>query len=246
VQPGYDAQNLQGKHAAKARLQAELGLQNQRGALLFVCISRLTEQKGLHLLPAVVDELVLRGGQLAVLGTGDASIENALRHCEERHPGRVVLRVGYDEALAHRLVAGGDVILVPSRFEPCGLTQLYGLRYGTLPLVRAVGGLADTVTDCSLENLHDGLASGFVFQHLQPADLLAAMRRACALYHRPTDWLAVQQHAMSLRFDWARAAMAYMALYRQAMAPARRKATGGTAHARALHAQPTHGTQPMN
>jgi starch synthase len=232
VQPGYDAQNMQGKRAAKARLQAELGLQTNPQALLFVGISRLTEQKGLNLLPAVVDELVLRGGQLAVLGSGDADIEHALRQCEERHPGRVALRVGYDEALAHRMVAGGDVILVPSRFEPCGLTQLYGLRYGTLPLVRAVGGLADTVTDCSLENLHDGVASGFVFQQLQPADLLAAMRRACALFHRPADWQAVQQHAMSLRFDWARAAKAYMALYRQASVPSKRKNTGGTAHAR--------------
>jgi starch synthase len=127
----------------------------------------------------------------------------------------VALHKGYSEALAHRIVAGGDVIMVPSRFEPCGLTQLYGLRYGTLPLVRAVGGLADTVTDCSLENLADGSASGFVFHQLDADDLSRAMRRAFALHARPADWQAVQRHAMGLRFDWARAAQAYAQLYAQ-------------------------------
>ena len=111
--------------------------------------------------------------------------------------------------------AGGDVIMVPSRFEPCGLTQLYGRRYGTLPLVRAVGGLADTVTDCSLENLADGSASGFVFHRLDADDLARAVRRAFALHARPADWQAVQRHAMGLRFDWARAAQAYATLYGQ-------------------------------
>lgn len=126
------------------------------------------------------------------------------------------MHIGYDEALAHGIIAGADVILLPSRFEPCGLTQLYGLRYGTLPLVRAVGGLADTVTDCSLENMDDGSASGFVFHELNVAGLSSAMRRAFALQRRPSDWRAVQQHAMALRFDWARAASAYLQVYRQA------------------------------
>jgi starch synthase len=132
----------------------------------------------------------------------------------------VALRVGYDEALAHGIIAGADVILLPSRFEPCGLTQLYGLRYGTLPLVRAVGGLADTVTDCSLENLDDGSASGFVFHDLNVADLSSALRRAFALQRRPADWLAVQRHAMALRFDWARAASDYLRVYQTALATA--------------------------
>ncbi|MBY0466934.1 MAG: glycogen synthase GlgA [Burkholderiales bacterium] len=211
--PGYSAADLSGKAAAKAALQAELGLHADPAALLCVVVSRLTDQKGLHLLPQVVDELVQRGGQLAVLGEGDAAIEQALRNCALQHPGRVALHKGYSEALAHRMVAGGDVIMVPSRFEPCGLTQLYGLRYGTLPLVRAVGGLADTVTDCSLENLADGSASGFVFHRLDADDLARALRRAFALYARPAEWHAVQRHAMGLRFDWARAAQAYAALY---------------------------------
>jgi len=216
VQPGFDATQLAGKALAKSRLQNTLGLTPAPTALLFCVVSRLTEQKGLHLLPAVVDELVQRGGQLVVLGTGEEAIVSALRACAQRHPGQVAAHIGYDEALSHGVIAGADVILLPSRFEPCGLTQLYGLRYGTLPLVRAVGGLADTVTDCSLENLEDGSASGFVFHDLDVASLSCAMRRAFALQRRAHDWRAVQQHAMSLRFDWARAASAYLQVYRQA------------------------------
>jgi starch synthase len=178
-----------------------------------VVVSRLTEQKGLHLLPDIISELVQRGGQLAVLGSGDAAIESALSACVQQHPTQMALRLGYDEALAHRLIAGGDVILVPSRFEPCGLTQLYGLRYGTLPLVRAVGGLADTVTDCSLEHLADDTATGFVFQQLHAQDLLAALRRALALWQRPSEWQAVQQRGMTQRHDWQQAARAYLRLY---------------------------------
>lgn len=217
VQPGFDADHLQGKVQAKARLQQRMGLAPRADALLFSVVSRLTEQKGLHLLPAVVDELVQRGGQLAVLGSGDAAIEQALRDCAQRHPGHVALTVGYDEALAHSVMAGADVIVLPSRFEPCGLTQLYGLRYGTLPLVRAVGGLADTVVDCSLEHLDDGSASGFVFQELGVPGLLSAIRRAFALQRRPADWRAVQRHAMSLRFSWARAAADYRRVYASIM-----------------------------
>lgn len=217
VRPGFDARRLAGKARAKARLQKRMKLEPRPDALLFGVVSRLTEQKGLHLLPGVVHELVQRGGQLAVLGNGDPQIEHALQHAAQRHPGQVAVHIGYDEALSHGVIAGADAILLPSRFEPCGLTQLYGLRYGTLPLVRGVGGLADTVTDCSLENLDDGSASGFVFQDLSEAALLTALRRAFALRRRPDDWRAVQRHAMSLRFDWTRAAQAYDQVYRQAL-----------------------------
>lgn len=220
VQPGFSADDLRGKAAAKARLQQRLGLEARPDALLFCVVSRLTEQKGLHLLPGVVDDLVRRGGQLAVLGAGDPLIEQALQHAAQRHPGAVGLHIGYDEALAHTVIAGSDVILVPSRFEPCGLTQLYGLRYGTLPLVRAVGGLFDTVTDSSLENIDDGRASGFVFHGLTEAELHAALRRAFALRRREADWRAVQRHAMSLRFDWARAATDTLKVYALARADA--------------------------
>ena len=217
VQPGFDADHRRGKALAKARLQQRLGLEPGAGKLLFAVVSRLIEQKGLHLLPGVVEELVERGGQLVVLGSGDAAIEQALRECAQRYPDQVALTLGYDEPLAHHIIAGADVILLPSRFEPCGLTQLYGLRYGTLPLVRAVGGLADTVVDCSLENLADGSASGFVFQAFEERELRSALRRAFALRRRPAEWRAVQRHAMGLRFGWERAATEYLRVYASVM-----------------------------
>jgi starch synthase len=228
VQPGFDAEHPAGKALAKTALQARMGLAPRPDALLCTVVSRLTGQKGLHLVAQVADELVARGGQLAVLGAGEPGIEQALRDAQHRHPGQVALHVGYDEALAHTLVAGADVILVPSQFEPCGLTQLYGLRYGTLPLVRAVGGLVDTVTDSSLENLDDGSASGFVFTRFDSQALDSALRRAFALYRRPAEWRAVQRHAMGLRFDWDRAAHAYLRVYGMTQAD---RQHSGTPHA---------------
>lgn len=218
VQPGYSADDLSGKAQAKARLQQRMGLQARPGALLCCVVSRLTSQKGLHLLPEVVDDLVASGGQLAVLGTGDQAIVQALQEAQRRHPDSVALHVGYDEALAHQLIGGADMILVPSQFEPCGLTQLYGLRYGTLPLVRAVGGLADTVTDCTLENIDDGSATGVVFGELSAWGLRTALRRALALHRRPADWQTVQRNAMRQHFDWASAARAYLGIYRNLLA----------------------------
>lgn len=222
VQPGFDATQLQGKSVAKATLQAHMGLAQQPESLLCTVVSRLSGQKGLHLVAEVADHLVAQGGQLAILGTGEAGIEQALREAQNRHPGLVALHVGYDEAMAHTLVAGADVIMVPSQFEPCGLTQLYGMRYGTLPLVRAVGGLADTVTDASLENIDDGSASGFVFHGFDSKSLHTALRRAFALYRRPQEWQAVQRHVMGLRFDWSLAAHAYLKVYQLARADRQR------------------------
>jgi starch synthase len=214
----YDAATLSGKAACRQHLQAELGLEGQSEAPLFGVVSRLTEQKGIHLVLEGLAEVVARGGQLVVLGSGDAALEAALRDAAAAQPGRVALRLGYDEELAHRIVAGADVILVPSRFEPCGLTQLYGLRYGTLPLVRRVGGLADTVVDSALENLADGTATGFVFERLEIGDYLAAVRRAFALFERRSDWRKVQARAMGQPFDWTAAAERYAAVYRSVVA----------------------------
>ena len=125
----------------------------------------------------------------------------------------MAVTIGYDEQLAHRIIAGSDVIMVPSRFEPCGLTQLYGLKYGTLPLVRRVGGLADTVVDCSLENMADGLATGVVFDTFDDAGISAALRRAFALYKRKADWKQVQKRAMQQQFGWDAPAVHYATLY---------------------------------
>lgn len=214
----YDARRLAGKARCKASLQQHLGLDEQAGAPLFCVVSRLTEQKGLHLVLEALPALVARGAQFALLGSGDAGMEAAFRQQAGAHPRAVAVHIGYDEPFAHQLVAGADVIMVPSRFEPCGLTQLYGLAYGTLPLVRRVGGLADTVTDCSLENLADGTATGVVFDTFSAQGLDAAVRRALALYRRRADWKAVQRQAMAQRHDWSAAAGDYLAVYQAALA----------------------------
>ena len=209
----YDVDTLAQKLMNKHTLQTGFGLEPRANALVFGVVSRLTTQKGLHLLPQVMDELVQRGGQLVLLGQGDAALEQCFVDAVSRYPGQVGVRIGYDEVTAHAVVAGADVLLVPSAFEPCGLTQLYGLRYGTLPLVRRVGGLADTVVDCTLEDLDDGSATGFVFDELNAHGLLSALRRAFALFRRPAEWAAVQQHGMGQRFDWQAAAHHYLAMY---------------------------------
>ena len=210
----YDTKSMAGKAAGRASLQGEFGLAPQQEAPLFGMVSRLTDQKGVNLVTGGLAELLGRGAQLVVLGSGHPSLEAELREAAAARPAQVALRLGYDEALAHRIIAGADVILVPSRFEPCGLTQLYGLRYGTLPLVRRVGGLADSVVDCAIENLADGSATGFVFDRFDVGDYRAAVRRACVLYTRPREWRRVQATAMAQNFNWDAAAARYAALYR--------------------------------
>ncbi len=219
----YDASLLAGKAYCKAALQREFGLDARADAPLFGVVSRLTSQKGLDLLLGALPALLARGGQLAVQGTGDGVLEDALRGAAAQHPRQVALHVGYDEPRAHRLVAGADVIVVPSRFEPCGLTQMYGLRYGTLPLVRRVGGLADTVVDADEAALADDRATGFVFDQAQPGALEAALLRAMALYRDPPRWQAVMRRAMAQEFTWTVAAREYLGLYGEAIASRREK-----------------------
>jgi starch synthase len=210
----YTLSRPSGKHACKAALQKRFGLPEKSDALLFGVVSRLTEQKGLDLLLATVPEIIKRGGQLVVFGTGDPALETGLQRVAHTHPESVAVELGFDEALAHAIIGGSDVIAVPSRFEPCGLTQLYALAYGTLPLVHRVGGLADTVVDVSLENLADDLATGFAFDRFEPEALSAAIRRAFALYARRTEWKATQRRAMQQDFGWGASADRYLALYR--------------------------------
>ncbi|MES2902416.1 MAG: glycogen synthase GlgA [Pseudomonadota bacterium] len=209
----FAANALHGKSQCKAALQAACGLAPDPGALLFCVVSRLTEQKGLHLVLASLPAIIARGGQLALLGSGERHIEEAFAAAARAHPESVSVRIGYDEAYAHTLIGASDVIFVPSRFEPCGLTQLYGLKYGTLPLVRRVGGLADTVCDSTLENLDDDSATGFVFHDFSVAGLDAALRRAFVLHSRPASWLQVQLRAMQQQFGWEAPAADYLTLY---------------------------------
>lgn len=207
----YDAGRLEGKRRCRDALQAELGLHPDPAATLVVIVSRLTSQKGLDLVLAALPGLLHEGFQVAVQGTGDAGLESAFTLAAGAHPGRLHVHVGYDEARAHRLIAGADLIAVPSRFEPCGLTQLYGLRYGTVPVVRRVGGLADTVFDASLP---DG--NGFTFDDAAPQALADALRRARALQADPARWQALQRRGMAADLSWRGPARAYLDLYADA------------------------------
>jgi starch synthase len=209
----YDAHRLSGKAAVKQALQAAMGLEERPEALVFGVVSRLTEQKGLHLVAEVLPELVAMGGQLVILGQGNPILEAAFLAATRQYPGQVGVRIGYDEATAHRVIGGSDVLLVPSAFEPCGLTQLYALRYGALPLVRRVGGLADTVVGSTPSTMDDGTATGFVFDDLSTSALLAALKQAFILYKNPRAWKIVQRRGMRLQFDWRAAARHYCTLY---------------------------------
>ena len=210
----YDWDSIDDRVEAKTQLQRRTGLQEHPDAMVLGVVSRLTEQKGLHLVEALTDELVSMGGQLAVLGAGDVPLEQAFLRAAARHPGRIAVEIGYDEPLAHAIVGGADVILVPSRFEPCGLTQLYALRYGALPLVHRVGGLADTVVDATAPDIEAGLATGFVFDEYTAQGLRSALHRAFRLYAQPAVWAGMQRTAMRQRFDWGEAAARYASLYR--------------------------------
>ena len=206
----YDAGNLEGKAACRRALCAEMGLTPNEGSLLVTVVSRLTAQKGMDLLLSALPGLLRGGVHLALQGSGDPALEAAFALAQQAHPGRVRVHIGYDEARAHRLVAGADAILVPSRFEPCGLTQMYGLRYGTLPIVRRVGGLADTVRD---RGDSDEAANGFVFDAATPHALERAVLRAAALRTDAKAWNARMAQAMSEPLSWAVPAREYRLLY---------------------------------
>jgi starch synthase len=210
----YSAQDLVGKKRNKAALQKEMGLEVKATAPLFCVVSRLTAQKGLDLVLGSLPALLRSGAQLALLGTGDPVLEAAFNAAAFAHPSQVAVRIGYDETFAHRMIAGADVIMLPSRFEPCGLTQLYALRYGTLPLVRRVGGLADTVVDASEAAVRDGRATGFSFDAATPAALESALQRAVQAHAQPALWQRLMVTAMAQDFSWDSAAARYMALYR--------------------------------
>lgn len=216
--PHLAAHFTAGKLAARVKnkraLEREFGLERDDGPL-FVVVSRLTWQKGMDVLAGVLDHLVGIGGRLALLGSGDAEIEQAFSAAAARHPGRVGVRLGYDEALSHRLQGGGDAILIPSRFEPCGLTQLYGLAYACVPVVSRTGGLADTVIDANPAALAAGVATGIQMNAVSHNALAMAVSRAVELYHRPAEWKRLQKNGMKADFSWGASGAAYGALYRQ-------------------------------
>ncbi|TCS71672.1 starch synthase [Sulfuritortus calidifontis] len=210
----YSARNPAAKKNCKQALQEDLNLAVEAQAPVFGMISRLTHQKGLDLVLEMADWLVGQGGQMVFLGSGDAALEASLHELAARHPGRVASVIGYDEGLAHRIEAGADCFLMPSRFEPCGLNQMYSQRYGTPPIVHATGGLRDTVVDATPEALARGAATGFVFAEATAAALQAAVARALALYRDAAAWKRLQVAGMKRDFSWEKSAAEYAELYR--------------------------------
>ncbi|MBE3636815.1 glycogen synthase GlgA [Mangrovicoccus sp. HB182678] len=208
----YSARAKKGRAANRALLFGEYGLEDGHGPVLGI-VSRMTRQKGLDLVPGVVAPLLERGLRLAVLGSGDAELERAFEALAAAHPGKVGLKQGYDEALSHRIYAGADALLVPSRFEPCGLTQLYALRYGAVPVVAPTGGLSDTVIPASPAALGAGVATGVMLPRVDAGGLSLALSQLCDLYEDPAAWRRIQANGMAADFGWDRSAAAYAALY---------------------------------
>jgi starch synthase len=218
----YTTRTLERRLQNKRAVESRFGLPPE-DSLLLCMISRLTAQKGIDLVAAGLDALVDAGARLVVLGSGDASLEAALRTGAQRHPGRVALHLGYDEALSHLMQGGCDAILVPSRFEPCGLTQLCGLRYGCVPVVSRVGGLADTVIDANDAAVKAGVATGLTFADISLQGLQEAVRRAVRLFGEPRTWARMQTAGMHGDVGWRYSASQYAALYRRLLRPVHEK-----------------------
>jgi starch synthase len=214
----YDRENLKDKQANRSALQRAFELPQQNKVALIGMIGRLVEQKGVDLLLNALPELIKLPVQIALLGAGQPEYEQALRGWSQRHPNQLGVRIGYDEVLAHRIEAGADMFLMPSRFEPCGLNQMYSQRYGTVPIVRRTGGLQDTVVDANAENIKAGTATGLIFEEASGPALLAAVRRALSLWEDSTVWRQLMLTGMQQDFSWRHSAQQYLALYRQALA----------------------------
>ena len=215
----YDSSRIKERARNKAALRQRFGLPENGAGPLVAVISRLTSQKGMDLLLAALPRLLAEGGQLAVLGIGESAIQADFSTAAARHAGKVGLVLEHDESLAHLLQGGADMILVPSRFEPCGLTQLCGLRYGTVPLVARVGGLADTIIDANEAALAAGVATGFQFAPVSVDALESALMRAIGAYQDPAVWRSLQERGMATDVGWSRPARHYADLYKALARP---------------------------
>jgi len=213
----YDAEHLEAKSANKLELQRRVGLHVDPEIPLFGLVGRFAHQKGLDVVLEIAPQLIAMPAQLVLLGSGDAQLQRQALELLHRHFGQIGVYVGFDEGLSHLIEAGADLFLMPSRFEPCGLNQMYSQRYGTPPIVHATGGLIDSVVDCNDATLAQGTASGFVFDDLDAPALLAAAHRAVAAYHDKKTWRALQRNGMSKNFGWDSSAEAYHHIYTQLM-----------------------------
>ena len=209
----YSPRRLTAKAGNKQAVQRAFGLPVSADIPLVGMVGRLVEQKGIDQTMLALPALMQRRVQICVLGSGEAHYEQALQAFAVQYADKIRVHIGYDETLAHQIEGGADMFLMPSRFEPCGLNQLYSLRYGTVPIVRRVGGLADTVVDASADNLAAGSATGISFDGDDAADLLRAVDRALALYQTKTVWTQLVQTGMAQNFSWDASARQYLDLY---------------------------------
>lgn len=213
----YNRRSLAKKSLNKIELQKQLSLPVDQNIPMIGMISRLVQQKGLDIILQSLPSLLTMPVQLVILGTGEPHYEQQLVNWANRHTERFKVIIGYDESLSHMIEAASDIYLMPSTFEPCGLNQMYSLRYGTLPIATNVGGLADTVVNASEENIENGTANGFVLTDQTAASLLAAVQHALSLYQEPKTWRQLQTNAMSADFSWVSSADHYIILYQQAL-----------------------------
>jgi len=210
----YSATTLAGKKLVKAALQEKLGLHIDASAPLLGVVSRLTHQKGLDMLVPILQELVDTGCQLALLGSGESALENAFRALAVSNPTKVSVTIGYNEPLSHQIMAGCDMFIMPSRFEPCGLNQLYGLAYGTPPIVNATGGLADSVVDTNIITFKNKTANGFVMSEASPTSLLSCIKQALNVFNNDANaWKQIQKNGMTQNLSWDKSALEYLAVY---------------------------------
>ncbi len=214
----YSTKDLSGKQKNKAELQKRMGLPISPNTLLFGVISRLAEQKGIDVIVDAIENSDTLNYQLVVLGSGETDLQNRLNTLQQEHPEHVAVSIGFDESLSRLIEAGSDVFMMPSRYEPCGLNQLYSLRYGTLPLVTRVGGLVDTVTDYNNNNQDE--ANGFMIDETSPEALTDGINRALALYADKKTWKKLQQNGMASQFSWDISASLYLQLYNAAIGDA--------------------------
>jgi len=208
----YHLKDPSGKKTCKADLQQSFGLPRNPHIPLIGMISRIVIQKGFDLLTEALDELLRRELQLVILGTGQEQFQEFLQEAAGRYPTKMGVRIAFDEALAHKIEAGADLFLMPSLYEPCGLNQMYSLKYGTIPIVRATGGLRDTVQEFDPRT---GQGTGFTFSPYEASALLEAVDRAIEVYHQKRKWTALMKNAMTADFSWDRSAQVYINLYRR-------------------------------
>jgi starch synthase len=218
IAPNYSRDQMQGKAACKAALQQELGLHPQPDTPLIAIISRLDSQKGFDILEQALPDLLVRNMQFAVLGTGAPEYHRMLQKAAAAHPGMVAARLTFDGPLSHRIEAGADIFLMPSRYEPCGLNQMYSLRYGTVPVVRETGGLADTVTDSTPETVNSGAGTGFVFKPYDSDALTETVFRALDAYGKKAYWFQIVKNGMSRDLSWKASSKQYEELYQRMLA----------------------------